>query len=581
MTYPFPRDEGEATCVISGAAGLGIQTVEDMLARLVVDSGLHVFGSREYMSRVRGGNNSTELRISTSKVDALVDRMDILVAMSRNVRANIRERIGPTTVIVGDRAELGEELDGAGGVFVDVPLAELAAASGGRIYSNSVAAGIVLGILGIDPGRAADYFRKRFSGKKPEVAEKNSAACLAGHEVGERLVEGRGLFSPENGSSGVGRAIINGSDAVSLGAMAAGCNFVTAYPMSPATGLLSFFAKHAGRVGAVVEQTEDELAAINMAVGAAYAGARPVVTTSGGGFALMAEGISLAGVVEAPVVVHLSQRPGPATGMATRSEQADLELALYSGHGEFPRALYAPGSIESAFMLAQEAFRVALKYQTPAIILTDQYFVNSFHNVCPEELVLMEGPSPLDETPADYRRYEDDPSGCSPFGVPGLGLGIVGADSHEHDETGHVYEDFKLRRRMQDKRMRKLRGMSSEALPPALYGPEDYDRLVVCWGSTIPIFREALSLLNLKGVALLAFEQVWPLHQSAEQLLKRAGRIVAAEGNSTGQFARLLRAHTGVKATDALFKYSGLQFSVEEAAEGLKGVLSGNGGGSR
>ncbi len=581
MTYPFPRDDGEATCVLSGAAGLGIQTVEDMLARLVVDSGLHVFGSREYMSRVRGGNNSTELRISTFRVDALVDRMDILVAMSRNVRANIRERIGPSTVIVGDRAELGGELDDAGGVFVQAPLAELAAASGGRIYSNSVAAGIVLGILGIDPGRAADYFLKRFSGKKPEVAERNSAACLAGHEVGERLVEGRGLFSPGNDSSGVGRAIINGSDAVSLGAMAAGCNFVTAYPMSPATGLLSFFAKHAGRVGAVVEQTEDELAAINMAVGAAYAGGRPVVTTSGGGFALMAEGISLAGVVEAPVVVHLSQRPGPATGMATRTEQADLELALYSGHGEFPRALYAPGSIESAFMLAQEAFRVALKYQTPAIILTDQYFVNSFHNVRPEELVLMEGPSPLNETLADYRRYEDDPSGCSPFGVPGLGLGIVGADSHEHDEVGHVYEDFKLRRRMQDKRMRKLRYMSSEALPPTLYGPDDYDRLVVCWGSTIPIFREALSLMKLKGVALLAFEQVWPLHQSAGQLLKRAARIVAAEGNSTGQFARLLRAHTGVKATDALLKYSGLQFSVEEAAEGLRDVLSGNGGGSR
>lgn len=578
MIFPLLKEVKEVSCVLCGAAGLGIQTVEDMLARIVVDSGFSVFGSREYMSRVRGGNNSTELRIAQTRVDALVDRIDILLLLSRNVRSNIRERIGKSTVIIGDTEELKGELDESGGVFVHAPLAHLAAEAGGRIYSNSVAAGILLGILGLGTEKAEGYFEERFSGKKGDVAARNTKACRAGYEIGERLVEGTGLLSGMKAVSGSGKALLNGSDAVSLGAMAAGCNFVTAYPMSPATSVLSFFAKHAMKVGAAVEQVEDELAAINMAVGASYTGARPLVTTSGGGFALMGEGLSLAGVMETPVVVHLSQRPGPATGMATRTEQADLELALYSGHGEFPRALYAPGTIESAFSLTQEAFRVASKFQTPAIVLTDQYFVNSFYNVRPEDLALLEEPAVVPETDEEYRRYEDTPSGCSPFGVPGWGKGIVGADSHEHDEVGHVYEDFTLRKRMQEKRIRKLEGMRSEALAPKLYGPEDFFDLVLCWGSTIPIFKEALSILDLKRVSLLAFEQVWPLHSSVEGLLKRGRKLVAAEGNSTGQFARLLRTHTGIKATDAVLKYSGLQFSVEEAADRLLEVFSGKGG---
>jgi 2-oxoglutarate ferredoxin oxidoreductase subunit alpha len=264
--------------------------------------------------------------------------------------------------------------------------------------------------------------------------------------------------------------------------------------------------------------------------------------------------------------------------MATRTEQADLELALYSGHGEFSRAIYAPGSIESAFSLTQEAFRVALKYQTPAIVLTDQYFVNSFYNVRPDDLFFSEPPSHVLETGEGYRRYEETASGCSPFGVPGWGSGIVGADSHEHDEVGHVYENFKLRKRMQEKRMRKLEGMREEALAPKLYGAEEFTDLVLCWGSTIPIFKEALTLLDLKETALLAFEQVWPLHSSVDALLKRARRIVAAEGNSTAQFSRLLRAQTGVAATDTVLKYNGLQFSVEEAARRLSEVFSGTGG---
>lgn len=578
MLFSSLKDRRDVCCVLCGAAGLGIQTVEDMLAKIIVDEGFCIFGSREYMSRVRGGNNSTELRIASEPVDALIDRIDILVALSRNVRRNILDRITAGTVILGDREELKGELEDLGASYVDIPLSSMAKEAGGKIYSNSIAAGVLLGVLGLGTEGAETFYRKRFAGKDDVVAS-NVGAVRKGHELGLPLAGEGGVLKGRPRKAGARKTILNGSDAVSLGAMAAGCNFVTAYPMSPATGVLSFFAKHAGKAGAVVEQVEDELAAINMAVGAAYAGARPLVTTSGGGFALMAEGLSLAGIMEAPVVVHLSQRPGPATGMATRTEQADLELALYSGHGEFPRALYAPGTMESAFRLAQEAFDIALKYQTPAIVLTDQYFMNAFYNLDAESLEWLEEPPSVPETAAEYRRYEDTPDGCSPFGVPGWGKGIVGADSHEHDEVGHVYEDFDLRTRMQDKRMRKLGGMTARALSPELIGPEAFSNLVICWGSTLPVVREALGVLGRNDTALLAFEQVWPLAPSAGDLLRKASFIAAVEGNSTGQFAGLLRKTFGVTVDRKVLKYNGLQFSVEEVAERLGEILPGKGGG--
>ena len=576
MEFSPLKEAGEICCVLCGAAGLGIQTVEDMLARLVVNEGLHVFGSREYMSRVRGGSNSTELRMSYEPVEALVDRIDILVALSRGVRRNIVERISPQTIILGDREELKGELEDLGANFVNIPLLAMAKEEGGKVYSNSIAAGVLMGIFGLGSTGAEAFFRDRFSGKD-DVVKKNISAFGKGYDLGRAAVGDKPLLHGRSGPGGR-KLILNGSDAVSLGAMAAGCNFVTAYPMSPATGLLSFFAHHAEEAGAVVEQVEDELAAMNMAVGAAYAGARPMVTTSGGGFALMAEGLSLAGVMEAPVVVHLAQRPGPATGMATRTEQGDLELALYSGHGEFPRAIYAPGTMESAFRLTQEAFAAAHRFQTPAIVLTDQYFVNAFYNLDGRELQYLEEPSPVAQTSEDYRRYEGSPDGVSPFGVPGWGEGIVGADSHEHDEVGHVYEDFHLRTRMQDKRMRKLEGLTEKALPPALFGPESFKNLVVCWGSTLSIVREALSKLERDDTALLAFEQVWPLSPSALPLLEKAAFIAVVEGNSTGQFAGLLRKTFGVDTAAKVLKYSGLQFSVEELTHELGGVLPGKGG---
>ena len=341
--------------------------------------------------------------------------------------------------------------------------------------------------------------------------------------------------------------------------------------MSPSTGVLTLLAQHGDEFGIVVEQAEDEIAAINMALGASYAGARALVTTSGGGFALMEEGVSLAGVQEMPVVIHLGQRPGPATGLPTRTEQGDLELALYAGHGEFPRALLAPGTIQEAFALSQKAFDLAAKYQTPVWLLTDQYLLESAYNVPFGELALAPVEKHLISAEKGYQRYAITPSGISPRAVPGWGQETIPADSHEHREDGHITEDETMRTAMVDKRLRKLAGMAAEALAPRLLGEQDdYRTLVIGWGSTYHVIQEALAEIGRKDVAFLHFSQVYPLSAETTGYLKRAERLVLVENNATGQFGKLLKLQTGIEIPHRILKYSGAPFAVEELVARLR-----------
>jgi 2-oxoglutarate ferredoxin oxidoreductase subunit alpha len=287
----------------------------------------------------------------------------------------------------------------------------------------------------------------------------------------------------------------------------------------------------------------------------------------------MCEGMSLAGMMEMPLVVHLAQRPGPATGLSTRTEQGDLNLALYAGHGDFPRVLYAPGTVEQAFSIARMAFKTADEMQAPVVILTDQYLVDSFTHIPWPDLGDLDPAPAVVRTRADYKRYAFTMDGLSPRGVPGLGEGLVTADSHEHDEEGHITEDKELRVRMQDKRTSRHRLLAQRALPPELVGDPDYRTLFVGWGSTLPVVREALALLKRKRVAFLHFSQVWPLHPEAEGLLRKAKRLVAVEQNASGQFAALLRQEYALEFHDFILKYDGRPFSVEEMAGLLGDVL--------
>jgi 2-oxoglutarate ferredoxin oxidoreductase subunit alpha len=361
--------------------------------------------------------------------------------------------------------------------------------------------------------------------------------------------------------------LISGGEAVALGAISGGCRFISSYPMSPGTAVLTHMARNDSRFGIVVEQAEDEISAVNMAIGAWYAGGRAMVTTSGGGFALMEEGVSLAGITESPLVVHIGQRPGPATGMATRTEQADLDLALHSGHGEFPRIIYAPGSIEEAFTLTHRAFNTADRYQVPVFVLTDQYFIDSYYSVPDLDTSTAGMENHTVRTSGDYKRYAFTGDGISPRGIPGFGDGLVCVDSHEHTEEGHITEEIELRNRMMEKRMGKMDLIAHDSVAPTLIGPEEYRVLVICWGSNYHIVAEAVALLRKDDIAVLHFSQVFPLPPEASDLLERADTTILVENNYTGQFGRLLRAYTGFDVRHSIRQYDGRPFCSEALAK--------------
>ncbi|MHC4691138.1 MAG: 2-oxoacid:acceptor oxidoreductase subunit alpha [Planctomycetota bacterium] len=564
----------DLTVVLCGQAGQGIQTVEYLLTRIFKLADYNIFATKEYMSRIRGGTNSTEIRISSGSVRASVNRIDILVPLDQGAIRHVEKRISPQTIILAEKETVGDDFDQTSHKFTDVPFTKTASDIGNKIYSNVVAVGTIAGLLGVELQTISEYVKQFFSAKSEDVVRQNLAAAKEGFKLGSGLINSSKInIDICNDVDIKDQVLLRGTEAVALGAIAGGCNFISSYPMSPATGVLVFLAKHAKNFGIIAEQAEDEIAAMNMAIGAWYAGARAMVTTSGGGFALMTEGLSLAGILESPIVIHLAQRPGPATGLPTRTEQADLELALYAGHGEFPRIILAPGKIEDGFYLTQKAFNLADKYQVPVFILTDQYFVDSCYNTAVFDLSKIIVEKHIVKTEADYERYKLNDNVISPRGIPGFGRGLVIVDSDEHDEAGHITEDLGLRTKMVNKRLRKLEFLKKEIIPPELVGPKSYKSLVVCWGSTYNVVKEAMEHLCRDDIALLHFKQVYPLPDETKDYLQRAEKTVIVENNATAQFAKLIKLNTGVDIENRILKYDGLCFSVEELIEELDRLL--------
>jgi 2-oxoglutarate ferredoxin oxidoreductase subunit alpha len=323
----------------------------------------------------------------------------------------------------------------------------------------------------------------------------------------------------------------------------------------------------------IFEQAEDEIAAINMGLGASYAGARSVVATSGSGFALMSEAVGLSGMIETPIVIYIGQRPGPAVGLPTRTSQEDLKLALYSSPGETPRAIFAPGKFEDAFYLTYHAFNLADKYQIPVFILSDQYFADVYYNLPDLNLDEVKFQKYIVKTDENYKRYEITEDGISPRVVPGYGDGLVVVDSDEHDEEGHITEDLNLRSLMVEKRLyKKLKGIEEDVIPPELIGPSDYDVLVIGWGSTYGAIKEALTNLKKDKIAFLYFKQVYPLHRETKSYLEKAKKTIIFENNAQAQFANLIKMETGFEIDEKSLKYNGMPFSVEEVTETLKDI---------
>jgi 2-oxoglutarate ferredoxin oxidoreductase subunit alpha len=389
----------------------------------------------------------------------------------------------------------------------------------------------------------------------------------------------RGRFDKKVNSIGKPKGmLINGNEAISMGAIAAGCTFMAAYPMTPTTSIMEFLAKYSDEYGLVVAQPEDEIAAMTMIIGAAFAGARAMTATSGSGFALMVEGLGLAGITETPIVVVMGQRAAPAVGLPTRTEQGDLQFVLTAAPGEFLRGVLAPATIEDCFWATAKAFNLAEKYQTPVILLTDQHLASSY-SVVPafdlSKVTIERGQLVWDKDipdPRAYKRHRITPSGISPRALPG-GKALVVTDADEHDEEGHLIEDAETRNNMMLKRLRKLDGMKTEINPPRVYGPPKAKNTVVGWGSTYGSLKEAVDMMRGEGadINLLHLNELWPFPAEAvSAVLDGASRSFVVENNATGQLARLIRAETGKKVTGTVLKFDGRPFSPAHIVRELK-----------
>ena len=569
---PLLQVTSDISIVLCGSAGTGIQTVEQLLVRILQHSGHHVFATKEYMSRVRGGTNSTTIRVGSAPVRALVDRIDLLIPLNKGAIEHVQRRISSETLILCEPDHLDVDLPAVR--HLEVPFTQIGEDIGNKLFSNIVAVGLVGALLSVDLSPMTDFIRTRFADKDETLVSGNVQALAKGYEIGTELVRAKTVQIQIRPDDAVKNdMLINGVEAVGLGALAGGCSFIGAYPMSPSTGLLTFLAQHADQFGVVVEQAEDEIAGINMALGAWYAGARAVASSSGGGFALMTEGLSLAGMIESPLVVHLAQRPGPATGLPTRTGQEDLNLVLYAGHGEFPRAIFAPGTLQQAYDLTARAFDLADRCQVPVFVMTDQYFVDTYYNTRRFGVPETDVEHRFVKTAKDYRRFALTEDGLSPRGIPGHGDGLIVVDSDEHDEQGHITEDLDIRARMVDKRLARRKLLDQEVIEPTLWPHKDFETLVLCWGSTLAVVQEALTTLAREDVALLHFAQIWPLPPNLKDRLAQAEKLICLEGNATGQFAAIVKQQTGIDISEKILKYNGLQFTVEEVTASLRKIL--------
>jgi 2-oxoglutarate ferredoxin oxidoreductase subunit alpha len=543
--------------LIAGEAGQGLVTVGQLLAKSLVRSGYFITVTQSYLSRIRGGYNSYAIRVGINEVIAPQETVDLLVAMNEDAVFRHREALSPTGYVV-----LDQDSKFNGDTFLKVPFKDLAQIR----FLNIAALGVVGSLLDLDPNVMVKIVDDFFGKKDARLAEEN-----------KRALDAATAWATANASSkpsltAIGkprrRLMMNGNEAIALGAISAGLRFYAFYPMSPSTPIGLTLAGHAQDMGLIVEQAEDEIAAINMALGASFAGAPSMVSTSGGGFALMTEGVSLAAMTETPIVIVVAQRPGPATGLPTRTEQADLEMVLHAGHGEFPRAVFSPGTVEECFHLTRKAMEMAERYQGPVFILTDQFLADSYRAVRPFEMgslsTIRMGDTPTGESP--YKRYRITENGISPRLLPGMAESLVIVDSDEHTEDGHITEDLSVRKQMVEKRLKKEEGLRNEIIPPDIRINGRPDLLLISWGSSRGAVFEAASRMraNGKNVATIHFSQVWPLVlEPLVQHLKEARQVVCIESNATGQLARLIRRETGYEIKRKVLRYDGLPFTPE------------------
>jgi 2-oxoglutarate ferredoxin oxidoreductase subunit alpha len=544
--------------LIGGAAGQGIETMVGILEKLLKKSGYHIFTSRDFMSRVRGGHNFSLLRFGNKPSMTHCSELNGIIALnSETVEFHKNDLLEDGFILCDENVESSDSRT------IKIPMAQMAKEIGNPRVSGTIAVGAILKLFGEDLSGAEEVLKRELPEKYFDI---NNEAIKEGFgQVEKRFEQASGDYSDH--------MLISGSQAIGLGAIAAGLKFYCAYPMSPSTAIMVYVASKGEKAGVVVEQAEDEIAAINMAIGASYAGARSMTGTSGGGFSLMVEALGLAGIAEIPVVIVDVQRPGPATGLPTRTEQSDLKFVVSASQGEFPRMVIAVRNHADSFYQTIRAFDIAEKYQIPVIILSDQFLGDATSTVKKFSADHISVASPIREFDGDYMRYKLTDDGISPRLVPGTSENLVLIDSDEHDEHGRITESAEVRNAMVKKRMKKLEKLKEELLEPDFLGDDGFDTLLVGWGSTYGSIAEAVEKLNADGgkYAALIFGDVYPLPEKLiREKAKQAKNIINVEQNATGQLAGMIREYTGITFDSSVLKYDGRQITANEIIEQIK-----------
>ncbi len=574
------------TIGIGGAAGQGVATPGDILAVLFSRRGLHLNAYNAYQSIIRGGHTFLTIRTGVDPVENMGDDLDCLITLNQDTMDRHLRLLtdGGACIYNADSIKPGEAA--AGVQLCPIPVSTLADITRNKVAQNTLALGAALSMMGVGFAAIEGIMASQFGRKGEAVVKENVDIARSGYEYASKNFKpfARPLPMTDNKY-----AVLSGNSALAMGGAAAGVKFYAAYPMSPSTGVLHWMAGHGRKAGIMVRQVEDEIGVVNMAIGAAHGGVRAMCATSGGGFALMSEGLGLSAQAEIPVVVIDCQRAGPSTGVPTKTEQGDLWQMLGAGFGDYPRVIAAPLDIGDCFTLMPEIFNVTDKFQVPGLVLCDLLLAEGRLSVDPAKLdfaphidrgeMITSNGTPHGE----YLRYKITESGVSPRAIPGVEGHTHVVSSDEHDENGVLisdeYTNHAKRRAMMEKRMRKVQGIEAMVPKPRLEGPADADVTLIGWGSTDGTIREAREQLAAQGIRANQLQIRWlvPLHgDEIVRLLKGAKKTIIVENNFSGQFARYLRSETSYVADGHIRKYDGEPFMPHHITEAVREQLAGS-----
>ncbi|MDO4594034.1 MAG: 2-oxoacid:acceptor oxidoreductase subunit alpha [Tissierellia bacterium] len=553
--------------LIAGAAGQGMDTVVANLNKVLQRSGYHLWTNADYKSRVRGGHNFFQIRFSEDEITSHKDELDMIFALNKeSIDYHIDRLKKEKSIAIIDESIEGYEDDNR---VKKYPMNEKSKQIGNPKLLSSIGLGIIMKFFGLNLDIAKDIIAEKF---KDEILEMNKKALDYGYSLEDSIYKLEKIDWDN--------ILINGNQAVALGAVAAGCKFYCGYPMTPSSGVLDYMFRASEKLDIAVEQVEDEVAALNMALGASFTGVRAMTGSSGGGIALMQEAISLQGVTETPIVLINVMRPAPATGLPTYTEQSDLRFMMHAGHGEFPRYITAPRNAQDAFDKTVKSFDIAEKYQLISMILSDQYLADVDTTLDPfnlDEITINRYlANPDDYKKGEYKRYEITENGISPRLIPAHANGnFVMADSDEHNELGRIDESADNRVKMVDKRAKKFELLKEDVEEPWEYGAEDFDILAVCFGSIHGNLKEAIDILNDEGMKIkgLSFGDIYPLPTGKlSKYQKKAHKFVVVEQNHDEQFESLIRQQLLIKPDKSIRKYDGRQMSRDFLVEKLKEI---------